>query len=96
MFWLGNKKNNFQLRTVIWGPGANKNSIVKPDSWLNHKPTDLGPHCFQRYGKIIEKSSVHSDFIPANMVVSFNAIFSKTCLKRPLKNRQNKDLNDKL
>ena len=20
MFWLGNKKNNFQLRTLIWGP----------------------------------------------------------------------------
>ena len=21
MFWLRNKKNNFQLRTLIWGPG---------------------------------------------------------------------------
>ena len=26
--------------------------------------------------------------------LSMNAIFSKTCLKRPLKNRQNKDLNE--
>ena len=23
MFWLRNKKNNLQLRTLIWGPGYN-------------------------------------------------------------------------
>ena len=22
MFWLRNKKNNFQLHTLIWGPGV--------------------------------------------------------------------------
>ena len=22
MFWLRNKKNNFQLRSLIWGPGV--------------------------------------------------------------------------
>ena len=24
MFWLRNKKNNFQLHTLIWGPGNMK------------------------------------------------------------------------
>ena len=23
MFWLRDKKNNFQLQTLIWGPGLN-------------------------------------------------------------------------
>ena len=27
MFWLRNKKNNFQLRTHIWGPGGPHNFI---------------------------------------------------------------------
>ena len=36
MFWLKNQKNNFQLRTLIWGPGmANfSNSMYK--SWPNY------------------------------------------------------------
>ena len=28
-------------------------------------------------------------------LIWINTVYSKTCLKRPLKNRQNKDLNDK-
>ena len=28
MFWLRNKKNNFQLRTLIWGPRNMKNKCV--------------------------------------------------------------------
>ena len=27
MFWLRNKKNNFQLRTFIWGPKLKENVI---------------------------------------------------------------------
>ena len=29
IFWLRNKKNNFQLRTLIWGPGNNSEIILK-------------------------------------------------------------------
>ena len=33
--------------------------------------------------------------IPVNLSgVGLNAVYSKTCVKRPLKNRQNKDLNN--
>ena len=34
----------------------------------------------------------HHDFI---ILVKANSIYSKTCVKHPLKNRQNNDLNDK-
>ena len=29
------------------------------------------------------------------MIIIYTNVYSKTCVKRPLKNRQNKDLNDK-
>ena len=32
---------------------------------------------------------------PINPQTSYGILFSKTCVKRPLKNRQNKNLNDK-
>ena len=31
MFWLRNKKNNFQLHTLIWGPGLTLTAIVAAD-----------------------------------------------------------------
>ena len=30
MFWLRNTKNNFQLRTLIWGPTPHYNTDAKP------------------------------------------------------------------
>ena len=35
-------------------------------------------------------------FCPENVVCLLHLLYSKPCLKQPLKNRQNKDLNDKL
>ena len=34
MFWLRNKKNSFQLRSLIWGPGSNVK--VPTDNELNY------------------------------------------------------------
>ena len=30
MFWLRNKKNNFQIHTLIWGPELNDPLMIKP------------------------------------------------------------------
>ena len=30
LIWLGNKKNNFQLHTLIWGPDQRKYIFIGP------------------------------------------------------------------
>ena len=35
------------------------------------------------------------EIIFCHLVMMFESMYSKTCVKQPLKNRQNKDLNDK-
>ena len=35
-----------------------------------------------------------SDHMQMELILMFSIIYSKTCVKQPLKNRQNKDLND--
>ena len=32
MFWLRNKKSDFQLHTLIWGPGLLKNTKIDNNS----------------------------------------------------------------
>ena len=39
MFWLRNKKNNFQLRTLIWGPVQGLNQYLGMYQWNIKKKT---------------------------------------------------------
>ena len=38
MFWLRNKKNNFQLHTLIWGPGVQGLSKDEGLNWIIETP----------------------------------------------------------
>ena len=44
MFWLRNKKNNFQLRTFIWGPVATCDFPMGDGPDLLPPPLSLDPH----------------------------------------------------
>ena len=65
MFWLRNKNNNFQLRTLIFGPVM----ICKLFLWFIYKSTKI--HCLQidllsnviRPDKICDKMIAHDDAI---------------------------------
>ena len=82
MFWLRNKKNNFQnnfqLRTLIWGPDPFYSFLIWQSSCWRRERAD----CFM-YGFVCV------DFLCPRQQ------YRKTCVKWSLKNRENKDLNDK-
>ena len=66
----------------------------------SHVPIDIAkPQAPLRTANYSKPWFCHDNDCPKFTVVETNSVSihknSKTCLKRPLKNRQNKDLNDK-
>ena len=60
MFWFRNKKNDFQLCTLTWGPGLNR--LCLSISLLN----STGCCCYQSYkvsNNKAEKNQAVSDFL---------------------------------
>ena len=56
------------------------------------KPADLDPHCFYTNHEMESLNLLENQkFVQCKQPIEY----SKTCVKRPPKNRLNKDLNDK-
>ena len=66
MFWMRNKKNNFQLRTLIWGPA---DSVLKRLIW---KRVSNNIQKQQKLAEDLHEISSHIWFLKS--VTNFNVI----------------------
>ena len=57
MFWLRNKKNNFQLHTLIWGPGY-ENVVNVLDISLHIQ------YCLSSLGNVHSKNKTATTYMP--------------------------------
>ena len=46
MFWLRNKKNNFQLSTRIWGPALSDSAQLDQPVTGDPQQSDRDQHCY--------------------------------------------------
>ena len=73
MFWLKNKKNNFQLCTLIWGP-----AFVFKFVWSIFGTRDLFNISYSRELYLFSKFLHFEEIVRVKMAVCFEMIVSET------------------